>query len=831
MRTFFFVLFFSIFSAAIAQTTVFFDDFENGDLGSAWTPRPNLNGENGFVGVQNGVGLNGSFGLSIGKSFNANQLTTSAIDLNLNLSGQTDLELRFAIVDFAEENQPDDGLYFSDDGGATFVPILRFYGAEWCDFVYGEFPPIDVDALAAENGLSLSSNFVIRWQQRGVNSFNAGNPDGIRIDNVSLVSRPIEYASIDFFADFNDNSFGSNSWAWRFADQTTALNLATQPSSPMNAVGVGLNDGINNTPGVFMGRRCAGPVTTTALDLHLNLAGEDNVTLAFWIYDFNDLTQIDDGIYFSNDGGENFSKAVDFLPNDWCDFLYGYYVPIDVAELAASLDLPLTDRFIIRFQRAGGEPFNAGDPGGFLLDDVNVFRENDTYATLPFTDNFDDGTFKAAWVWNAADLTADLNLPNDPSGPHNAVGININSGNNGTPGVFIGRDCAGPITTNALDLNLNLAGKEQVALNFDLYDNNDLTQETDGLYFSDDGGDSFVKVLDFVPNEYCDFLYSPFPTVDVDALAAANGLDLTNRFVIRFQQSDSRPFNAGDPAGFLLDNVSVTEVPIVYAAVPFTDFFDDQSFMPGWRPGDPTNSSALDLDNAIQGLNNIVGIGPQSGLNGTPGIFMGRNCAGPLTVNALDLYVNMAFQTAATLDFWLYDNNDLTHIDDGIYFSDDGGATFVKAVDFNPNAYPDFSYFEFPTVNITALATSLGLSMSPTFVIRFQQADTRPFNAGDPGGFLIDQVVINGAPSSSNNPAADAHKLIAYPNPVNDRLRLNRSLSGTTAYQLIDANGRILRSGQWVPAMDISMLQAGVYALRLNDPLAKKTYSLRFVKQ
>ena len=52
------------------------------------------------------------------------------------------------------------------------------------------------------------------------------------------------------------------------------------------------------------------------------------------------------------------------------------------------------------------------------------------------------------------------------------------------------------------------------------------------------------------------------PPIDVDALAAANGLSLTSTFVIRFQQIGSGDFDTGgDEDGFILDDISVTGVP------------------------------------------------------------------------------------------------------------------------------------------------------------------------------------------------------------------------------------------------------------------------------
>jgi hypothetical protein len=123
--------------------------------------------------------------------------------------------------------------------------------------------------------------------------------------------------------------------------------------------------------GVALGRRVDGNFTTNALDLHLDLAGQGQVELRFWIKDRSDNTDPSDGIYFSPNGGETFRRAVDLLPSSYPDDIYQELV-VDIDAVAASLGLPLTDRFVIRFQQAGDDDFQGSLPDGFFLDDVSV---------------------------------------------------------------------------------------------------------------------------------------------------------------------------------------------------------------------------------------------------------------------------------------------------------------------------------------------------------------------------------------------------------------------------------------------------------------------------
>jgi hypothetical protein len=93
-----------------------------------------------------------------------------------------------------------------------------------------------------------------------------------------------------------------------------------------------------------------------------------------------------------------------------------------------------------------------------------------------------------------------------------------------------------------------------VNLTFWWKDFGDETHTQDGIYFSSNGGSSYVKVYSLTPGSYSDNTWRTF-TLDVDALASANGLGLTSTFIIKFQQYDDYPV-ATD--GFAFDDISVT---------------------------------------------------------------------------------------------------------------------------------------------------------------------------------------------------------------------------------------------------------------------------------
>ena len=302
-----------------------------------------------------------------------------------------------------------------------------------------------------------------------------------------------------------------------------------------------------------MGKECADGPSTNALDLHLDLSGNSDYALTFNIQDRSDDTDVDDGLYFSDNGGVSFEKVFDFNPSLWCDDNYGIFPPFDIDSLAASKGLSLSSRFVIRFQQHGDNTLPSND--GFYLDNVSVFVPTLTYVNIfPFTDNFDIGTFDSHWTKSFPYQT--ILIPQDPNRPNNIIDIANGIGIGNSRAVRMGKECADGPSTNALDLHLNLSGLGQASLNFKLQDRSDDTDVDDGLFFSDNAGSSFKKVFDFdfgnTPNSFIDY------SIDIDSLAVSNGLNLSSKFVVRFQQHGDNTLPNND--GIYIDNINITGI-------------------------------------------------------------------------------------------------------------------------------------------------------------------------------------------------------------------------------------------------------------------------------
>ncbi len=360
-------------------TLPFSDGFESGALGSAWhwgdprsTTFANTMRPGGLVEVGSnlqGIELahGGFYGAALGRR-NTGDWTTNALDLHLDLNGASEVQLSFWSKDLNDETHTVDGLYFSNDGGTSFTKVFDFAPSDWSSFSYGRLPPLPVDRLASDHGLTLNDQFVIRFQQYGY--ANLGS-DGLVIDDIAVESKPTTYAALPFADGFETASLGP-AWAWAnpLYPASTSLDDTVLPGGLVEVASSiqGYEIAHFGNYGVALGRRVTGNWTTNALDLHLNLQGQSQVELRFWLKDRQDESHNQDAIYFSSNGGENFRQVYLLTPGSRPNDTYEEVV-LDVDSLAAGLGISLTDQFVIRFQQYGYADFN-GD--GLMIDDVSV---------------------------------------------------------------------------------------------------------------------------------------------------------------------------------------------------------------------------------------------------------------------------------------------------------------------------------------------------------------------------------------------------------------------------------------------------------------------------
>ena len=155
--------------------------FESGTLPSYMFPETTSDGTaNGRVQVTTAFPLNGSYNLDIdtdcdGCGGNTRQAAIMAVDLD----GVTGVELNFWVFEHGDENNPEDGVFISDDGGVTWALIqtLNDFPAQYVNVI------IPLEAAAASAGMSLVDGFLIKFQS--LDNFSQTS-DGYSFDDICV---------------------------------------------------------------------------------------------------------------------------------------------------------------------------------------------------------------------------------------------------------------------------------------------------------------------------------------------------------------------------------------------------------------------------------------------------------------------------------------------------------------------------------------------------------------------------------------------------------------------------------------------------------------------
>lgn len=535
----------------------FFDDFESGSFSHYWamgnpsrTPEAVIN-PSGLVAVSLSDDTVQQRVARLGNTVDKNW-ATNALDLRVNLLGREDATLSFKIYNNQDETHPQDGLFFSDDGGKHFAKVYDFDLRRWQAEQFDQFPPISINHLAQEHGLALTKNFVIRFQQHDDDDFDGSRltSDGYFLDDVRVEARPRVYASLPFFDDFETSELGEP-WHWRvpyYEDMVTEI-------KPSGIVAPVFFDSLMGQS-LKMGNSADRSYSTNALDLHLNLSRAQAPELSFWIYDNYDETHPQDGLFFSDDGGTTFRKVYNFDGDQWGDKVFGRLYALNIKNLANEHKLNLSSTFIIRFQQHDDDDFEGTRTisDGIYLDNVRVAEpEISYYRALPFVEGFEGDSLASAWHHRDLGTTASPELIR-PDGVATLIDSLSHTGNRA---LLLGKLDDGQPTVSGLDLYLNLAYQKELELSFWLYSNYDEEDPEDGIWFSSDGGKSFRKAYAF-DHQYRD-TYAPF-RLSMDSLLLETQQNYTDRFVVRFQQlGDRRVGGEGTfRHGVVLDDIIIT---------------------------------------------------------------------------------------------------------------------------------------------------------------------------------------------------------------------------------------------------------------------------------
>ncbi|MBN1888318.1 MAG: DUF11 domain-containing protein [Thermoflexales bacterium] len=629
----------------------FSEGFESGELGLPWALESDLDGR---IRVESSYAHSGTYSLLLDTSSYDSPMSHAAAVLPLDLSSEGQVGLSFWWREFGDEDHPDDGVFISDDYGATWQPVYSFNGgsSNWTQAV--------IDLAAAAAGMDLNDHFLVKFQFYDDDSIMG---DGYAIDDVAVY--PVPY-SIQ----------GHARTAAGVGIAGVAVSFGTQPTVTTNASGYYTQTGFLGSTTVRFSRAgfvfspaearvwtpdpaavhdtTGTPLVPTTLPfsdgfeagslsgspwavetdydgrvqlsssspqagayclrldddlsnaypshaavvLPLDLSGAYQVALNFWWRALRGSTwQADSGVFISDDDGASWHKIYAFQAGemDWT------HAAIDLDAKVLLARLAFNDRFLVKFQFYGNRGFV--DAGGYVIDNVEVY---------------------------------------DPT-------IYTPYGISGHVRDQAGQGIAGAV----VDFGTGL------------------TATTDSFgYYAESGFPNGAYTLTFSHP-----LYAFSPTRD----------------------------------GLIVDNIAtsydVTGTGFIPASLPFRDRFETGALGEHWA-----------VETEFGGRAKVQSA--YAPYEGTYGLLLDNSQAvyPESHIAAAILSLDLSREASARLYFWWREYSDADSADDGVFISDDYGASWHKVFSFTGSV----STFTYAAIDLRAEADAAGMGLNDHFLVKFQ---------------------------------------------------------------------------------------------------------------
>ncbi len=539
----------------------------------------------------------------------AGTFNTNEAWLHLDLSGQTQVDLEFFWKEFGDETHTLDGVYFSDDGGTSFTKVfdLNGNGGAW------EQENLDVDALATANALSLTSTFVIKFQQ--YDNF-AITDDGFAFDDISVTVPVMTFSS-------STATQNNTSTVFKSTTDQEIIGLEIVTIGSLNAIDV-TSFNFNTT-----GSTNASNDISNAKLYYTGTSGT-----------FATTTQVGSTVgspngSFTITGTQTLSEGTNY-----------FWLTYDVNAGSVESNVIDAQATQITVDGANYTPATTSPAG------TRTIISPPVYASFPYYTSFETGFFENEWVTSTSNSNGRVQVTTG------------NNPRNGNYHMTLDVSVTGTLTESRADLYIDLSGQTQVEMEFYMIEYGEEDHGIEGIYFSDDGGNNFTYVYQIDPGDYFANDYNRI-VLDLDALAAANALSLNSTFVIRFLQYDDFSI-ANDGMGF--DDIIIRTPPCdnpTYATLPYYEGFESGYLDSEWCttfPGGVNNTSVSKEYNPYIGDFHLI---------------MESLVDGVYATNEALLHLDLSGETQVEMSLYYKEYDDEDDNVDGIYFSDDGGSSFT----------------------------------------------------------------------------------------------------------------------------------------------------------
>jgi hypothetical protein len=514
-----------------------------------------------------------------------------------------------------------------------------------------------------------------------------GNVDVLAASVQVPASAAPSAASFPFSDGFEATGFGAN-WS------TDTLNNGVAQLSTDYPHG-----GIRN---VFLGQKVTGAATASVI-LTINLLNQPDVFLDFWWRASGNVPEAINGVYIRENDSDAWKQISELDANSHS---YSHEL-INLYEAASASGKTLSSNFQIRISFYATFFNSVND--GLVLDDLRLTRRAELIAAFPLARNsFEATTFPKGFY---------------PRSTNNGVvQFSTDYPHSEARNVFLGQKVTGAATASLI-LALNLTGQTDVFLDFWWRSSGKAPEAINGVYISDNDGSTWKQISELDANSHS---YS-HELINLYEAASAKGLALNSKFQIRISFYATFFNSAND--GLVLDDLRLTRRAELIATFPLAqNSFESPIFPQGFYPRSTNNG--------------VAQIGTDYPHSGARSVFLGQKVAGAATASLI-LAINLSGRPAVFLDFWWRASGNAPEAINGVYISDDDGATWKQIYKLNANS----SSYRHEVINLAEEASANGLALNNKFQVSIEFHGTF-FSAVNDGLVLDDLRVGSTDPSS-----------------------------------------------------------------------------------
>lgn len=486
------------------ELPIFSDGFESGVLDpNIWTVETTAYGR---VRVSNSYPpYSGSYSLLL-DAYPSGTYARAAVVTKIDLGPYEHPSLSFYLREFSDETHTEDGVFISSDR----INWAKIYSFDQATSIYQRVA-IDLEQKATALGMATDGDLYLKFQFYDNYSIPS---DGYGLDDIKVSSTYTDNQTTMLTDNFESGLISSTKWTISTTGNGRARINTAYPYS--------------GTYHLILDSSTSGTYSYARISTCLNVREYRHPFLSFYVREFGDETDGNDGVYLSSNG----TTWVRIYDYSQVGSVY-QQVYLDLAEAAKSNGLGLGENLYVRFQYYDDYPVPTD---GYAIDEIRIFDLGKSAAIFSETFDFRVLYYPNLWI---AETTQ-----------NGRIDFSLDYMHEGIFSLTLDDAVSDSILSLAkVSTMIDLSDTDDPTLTFYVREFSDESHDQDGVFICDNWL-NWTRIYDYSQ------VGSTFKRVDLDLVSAADqaGINLNEYLHLAFQFYDNCSITTD---GYAIDDVAV----------------------------------------------------------------------------------------------------------------------------------------------------------------------------------------------------------------------------------------------------------------------------------